>query len=129
MASMNWRRTFAPADLGSRRVVETPGDIEDYEDREGYDPAFLRQREIPLPGLGAWEEDGVELDARARRPRGDPTELAYRNFSVKISRSRRLPLFSAVNIAGGTIRGRQGSSRSCGRCTARRIATCSAAGT
>jgi endonuclease G len=97
-------RSFGPvaAGAGAERVKKTLGNITDYLDensRNGYSPDFIPGLTLPLPGLGAWEEDAAEVDPLARES-DDPHELRYRNFSVKMSMSRRMPLFSAVNIDG-----------------------------
>jgi endonuclease G len=84
-----------PADGGvpDHEVIEE-GRPEDYADREGYDPAFLGGQ-VALPDV---QDDGdvlrFELDGRELR------ELAYEHFSVVMSKSRRLCLYSAVNVDG-----------------------------
>jgi len=72
---------------------------EDYDDRNGYRRDFLGADEsflLPLPTLRD-HDDLVPVD---RAPEGSPFELRYRNFSVVMSRSRRLCCVSAVNIDG-----------------------------
>lgn len=67
-----------------------------FEGRNGYDPAFLSGWSIPLPkGIG-----NREADMRRLRRGGTGFELAYRNFSVIMSSSRRLPMMTAANING-----------------------------
>lgn len=68
-----------------------------FADRAGYDRAFLGE-DLPLPDLGAWATDLAPLKD------GGGTELRYCHFSVWQSRSRRLPLITAVNIDGQRLR-------------------------
>lgn len=72
----------------------------DYADREGYVPAFLGDDfEIPFPTLVKKRTDVVTFDP------GDGSkqaELHYRNFSVVMSKSRRMCRYSACNIDGKT---------------------------
>lgn len=104
MISTPWKRFEAadPAgevDLQSVRL--TPGNILDYQDRDGYDPDFVAGAHLPLPGLGALEADAVPLDEDALfEDDANPYELKYRHFSVAMCRSRRQPFYSAVNING-----------------------------
>lgn len=68
--------------------------------RKGYNPAFLSGWVIPLPlGMGAAADD-----MRRLRRGGRGVELKYRNFSVIMSASRRLPLMTATNIDGSDSR-------------------------
>lgn len=96
-------RTFGPPaeELSILRVTEALRPIGDYKDRNGYDPAFMGEKlPLPSPAKGKWKDDVVEMLDEARRKGADPTELKYRNFSVRMSKSRRAPLVSAVNIDG-----------------------------
>ena len=95
--------TFATALKQHRQPIlelEAPrARYEDYDDRNGYLPDFLGVGEnfrIPLPLLKDLD-DHVKI---ARAPEGSPFELRYQNFSVMMSRSRRLCCVSAVNIDG-----------------------------
>jgi endonuclease G len=65
--------------------------------RTGYDPDFLGSgaRSVPLPGLGRWETDAAEAPAGSGK-----RLLPYTHFSVAFSTSRRIPIFTAVNIDG-----------------------------
>jgi endonuclease G len=68
--------------------------------RRGYDPDFLGEGDlsVPLPALGPWEADAAPVA-------GVPDAvLRYHNFSVVQSVSRRLPIFTAVNIDGAQSR-------------------------
>lgn len=72
---------------------------EDYADREGYAPQFIAGREAfecPLPVVTRDSMDVLNFDFLGERL----TALKYQNFSVVMSRSRRLCFFSAVNIDG-----------------------------
>lgn len=60
----------------------------DYSNRAGYDPAFLGMA-VPLPGID------TALTAASK-------ELRYHHFSVVMHRARRMALFTAVNIDGGS---------------------------
>lgn len=99
-------RGFGPSTRAEPlRVSETMLPLADYADRRGYDPGFiLSDRPLPLPGAGRWAGDLVTLLPEARRmgQNGDRdrTELRYTHFSVLMSQSRALPLFSACNIDG-----------------------------
>jgi len=77
---------------------ETPA--EEFEGRNGYVTQFLNGWEIALP-LAVGER---ERDMRRLRRGGAGVELKYRNFSVIMSASRRLPMLTAVNIDGGESR-------------------------
>ena len=71
-----------------------------YADREGFDEAFLGRGEslaVPLPEKTRDEDDVLQF---ADEDGNETAELRYRHFSVSMSRSRRLCLWSAVNIDG-----------------------------
>lgn len=67
-----------------------------FDGRNGYEPKFLDGWEILLPMPAG--------DMRELRRGGTGVELKYRNFSVIMSASRRLPLITAVNINGSDSR-------------------------
>lgn len=72
-----------------------------FRSRTGYDPGFLGdgERLVELPQAGLW---GADVAPAADDENG---VLRYRHFSVVQSKSRRLALFTAVNIDGSlTIR-------------------------
>jgi endonuclease G len=76
-------------------VKEQP--MEWYASSTGYDPDFLGQN-IPLPIIpDASKEDVVPLK------QGNDYELKYTHFSAVMSKSRRLALFTAVNIDGDKL--------------------------
>jgi endonuclease G, mitochondrial len=74
----------------------------DYADRPGYEPGFLGTA-VPLPKPrpgGLLDEDLLEHEG----PDGSAsTVLPYTHFSVVMSKSRRMSMFTAVNIAGKSL--------------------------
>lgn len=80
-------------------IRETTDTIESYADRDGYKLNFLGRsaNNITLPGLGSWDHDDAVC---FRTDIDDEYIIPYRHFSVAVAKSRRLPLFSAVNIDG-----------------------------
>lgn len=70
-----------------------------FSDRNGYDPAFLGDGElaVPLPILSPQQAANV---AKV----GGKAEIKYRNFSVVLSKPRRLAYLTAVNIDGSERR-------------------------
>ena len=86
-------------------VAEGIGDegnskAESFDGRNGYDRAFLNGWEIPLPLATGPAKD----DMRKLRRGGSGVELKYRNFSVVMSKPRRLPMITAANIDGSEAR-------------------------
>lgn len=69
---------------------------EELEGRNGYEPDFLDGWRIPLPQPAG--------DVRMLRRGGEGSELKYKNFSVIMSKSRRLPHIAAANINGSESR-------------------------
>ncbi|UPT88419.1 DNA/RNA non-specific endonuclease [Bradyrhizobium barranii subsp. apii] len=67
-----------------------------FADRDGYVSRFLGP-DVPLPKLGRWAKDAVAVNAKGKKKQH---ELKYRHFSVTHSASRKLPIFTAVNIDG-----------------------------
>ena len=97
------RFRFAPETrFEIERVKTTPEPLESYDDREGYDPAFIDpDRPVGLPVLGK----ALQRDAVTHTWRGARTHLLpYTHFSTAVSKSRRLPIFSACNIDGANLR-------------------------
>jgi endonuclease G, mitochondrial len=91
--------------IGVQRVRQKPDPIESYVNREGYRADFIGgDHVIPLPKLRA----DIAGDLAALLPGSTDKkdlkggELKYTHFSMKVSKSRRLPFFSAVNINGET---------------------------
>ncbi|MEI2415532.1 DNA/RNA non-specific endonuclease [Orrella sp. JC864] len=95
-------RFAAQAQLWPERVRETPDPVHDYADRQGYDPLFIDPDiPVPLPKLGkAWARDAATHVWQGKRTH----VLPYTHFSTAVSRSRRLPLYSACNIDGAQAR-------------------------
>jgi endonuclease G len=68
-----------------------------FRDRQGFDDAFLDDFLVPMPrlvGRTAGDEAPLKLDGGH--------VLRYSNFSVVMSMSRRIALYTACNIDGGT---------------------------
>ena len=99
-ATLNGMKTIAEL-RGSDGELERAGQepttaAGDFEGRNGYDDRFLDGWDIPLPlALGDRADDMLHL-----RRGGTGVELKYRNFSVIMSKSRRLPMLTAANING-----------------------------
>jgi endonuclease G len=70
----------------------------DYIGRAGYDPQFIGVK-VPLPRVRN-TKDVLKFPWNGRQE----SELKYEHFSVVMSRSRRLCIFSAGNIDGATFR-------------------------
>ncbi|HET8950093.1 MAG TPA: DNA/RNA non-specific endonuclease [Solirubrobacteraceae bacterium] len=71
-----------------------------YADRAGFDTGFLgrgRKFAVPLPEKVRGEDDVLRFAGQDGK---ETSELRYRHFSVAMSRSRRLCIWSAVNIDG-----------------------------
>ncbi|NKM76124.1 hypothetical protein GFL84_01945 [Rhizobium leguminosarum bv. viciae] len=93
-------RSFAPLPT-IRRISNTTWPLNRYSDKKGYDPVFVDgAHALPLPGLDKWQGDVAPILESARVAGADPSELKYTHFSVRVSQSRRMPLYSAVNIDG-----------------------------
>ena len=74
----------------------------DYDDCEGYDPDFIGKR-IPLPKpTQDLANDVLEFEHHETKTPG--TELKYTHFSVIMSRSRRMSMYTAVNISGSELK-------------------------
>ncbi|MBI4910727.1 MAG: DNA/RNA non-specific endonuclease [Acidobacteria bacterium] len=75
-----------------------------FKGRDGYRKNFLgksKDLEVPLLGLAAFGNDVAE----ATGADGKKTkELRYRHFSVQYSKSRKVPIYTAVNIDGAKSR-------------------------
>jgi endonuclease G len=87
-----------PAPSGLPPVADTFVEARpsDYVDRHGYDPTFLGVP-VPLPSI-----DRAADVLTFRWEGAEAYELKYQHFSVVMSRTRRLPYLSAVNIDGRT---------------------------
>jgi endonuclease G len=84
----------APDSSSEKVTIELP-----YTNRSGYDPAFLKGFNIPLPKLTASQKKkAAELLKPA--PGADPLELKYTHYSIVMNAERRLAFFTACNIDG-----------------------------
>lgn len=105
------KTSLAMPAIATNEMTETEASrAADFADREGYARDFLGQ-DLPIPDFGYWASDLAPVD------RADDNELRYCHFSVWQSRSRCLPLMTAVNIDGKRLRRipRSGSWRLDGR--------------
>lgn len=100
----------APSEPAVALAGPRRSEADDYANRRGYDPGFLRVVEVPLPRL----RDSVRGDA-ARKLKvadgEDPFELKYHHFSVVMNRRRKLTFFTACNIDGATAKSIKRSTR------------------
>jgi endonuclease G, mitochondrial len=72
----------------------------DYAKRPGYDPKFLVDIEVSLPGINKkMETDTAVVSAEFLRG-SDRFELAYYHYSVYMNKRRRTAWFSAANVDG-----------------------------
>lgn len=94
---------FAPlAQLARQRVRKTPDVAESYLDRAGYDPGFIDPMlPVRLPVLGATAKRDVATFIWKRKR---THVLDYTHFTTVVSKSRRMPIFSACNIDGARLR-------------------------
>ena len=79
------------------RTLSLKPRVADYDDRNGYLADFLGDGSdflVPLPLL----KDKSDLVEVERAPKERPFELRYQNFSVVMSRSRRVCCLTGVNI-------------------------------
>jgi endonuclease G, mitochondrial len=73
----------------------------DYRNRKGYADEFLGKKfQVPLPSVERGADDVLEFELDGE----SETALRYEHFSVVMSRSRRMCIFSAVNIDGNLSR-------------------------
>ncbi|ADX72897.1 endonuclease [Pseudarthrobacter phenanthrenivorans] len=79
-------------------AVEAVAIDPDYPRRKGYDAEFLGTP-VPLPVLTAEQRADTALN-QAAAPGQDPTVLNYHHFSLVMQRTRRLALYTAVNVDG-----------------------------
>lgn len=76
-------------------IAGEEGRVEDYRDRKGYEADFLGV-DVPFPKVTRDADDVLDFQLDGRTE----TELRYEHFSTVMSRSRRVCIFSAVNIDG-----------------------------
>jgi len=95
-----WHEVELLEDIGGARTVRVlVTKPEALADREGYKPDFLDGWSIPLPN------PTDERKADLLKPQdGENNELKYEHFSTAQSKSRRMPMFVAVNIDGTQTR-------------------------
>jgi endonuclease G len=91
------RPRAVPIGAPPEAVATPPGT---FAGRRGYDPQFLGSGDlvVELPGLGGWKNDIAPVSGSS------DDVLLYEHFSTVQCRSRRLPLFTAVNIDGSKQR-------------------------
>jgi endonuclease G len=78
---------------------------DEYADRAGYDGSFLGEADelfVALPQVSGARQRDVQRQTRG--PNRGSDELKYTHFSIKMSKSRKLPYFTAVNIDGNSLR-------------------------
>lgn len=89
----------AGGDRGDRDGSEADRSASSFSDRNGYDPEFLGSGDmsVPPPILSPQQAANVvKVNGKG--------EIKYRNFSVVLSKPRRLAYFTAVNIDGNEAR-------------------------
>lgn len=95
------RGVFPSDDAALEGFTEAVANPADYIDRDGYDPEFLGEgTAFPMPVIPyAWAEDIAPVNC-PKRPGETVVDLLYTHFSVVMSKSRRMPYYSCVNIDG-----------------------------
>ena len=78
------------------KIIEL--DIQDYKNRNGYNPNFLEEI-TPLPTISNGSINDI-----VKLKNSSDVELKYTNFSIVLSKSRGLAFFTAVNIDGTKIK-------------------------
>lgn len=78
------------------KVIEL--DVRDYKNRNGYDSNFL-EKIVPLPNVS-----NELINDIVKLKNSSDNELKYINFSLVMSKSRKLPFFTAVNIDGSQLK-------------------------
>lgn len=93
-------QSYSELERFSRPLSASVDDVgRDFPNRDGYDRGFLGA-ELPLPKLSP------EQQKQAAPLLSDPsrTELKYTHFSIVMSKMRRLPFLTAVNIDGANLK-------------------------
>ena len=73
----------------------------EYENRVGFDETFVPGQRVPLPEVAtSLKSDVAPLRATENDAKGGV--LLYEHFSVVLSRSKRIALFTATNVDGAT---------------------------
>ncbi len=75
-------------------------DAKRFAGRDGYDPQFLGQAEVPLPTVPTALDLARPPDATKDRPH----ELRYQHFGVLFSLAQKSPVIAALNIDGAQTR-------------------------
>jgi len=92
------KNEYAPKKVTFDTDVITEGNASSYIDRKGFDSKFLGETNlVPLPIIKR-KTDVLTFSFQGKKE----NELKYKRFSVKMSKSRRLCFYSAVNINGKT---------------------------
>lgn len=93
----SWSAALRPADAEDGDVQGAEGRVSDYCDRHGYQSDFLGgDLVVQLPTVERDATDVLEFDLNG----ASEHVLRYEHYSVVMSRSRRMCIFSAVNIDG-----------------------------
>ena len=93
----NINTTTSSSSSGSLLMKVAQLDIKDYANKSGYNTRFLGKNVvIPLPKLS----DNLIKDSVPLKDGSSEYELKYTNFSLVMSKSRSLAIFTAVNIDG-----------------------------
>lgn len=72
---------------------------DDYSNRDGYNPSFVKGVAFPLPvPTGKLAKQVAPL--RAEETDAEKGELKYQHFSIKMNKARRMAMFSATNLDG-----------------------------
>ncbi|MFD1212962.1 DNA/RNA non-specific endonuclease, partial [Arthrobacter sp. GCM10027362] len=92
----------SPPAAGTSLAEEAISIDPDYRNRRGYDTQFLAAP-VPLPVLTDSQRANAARNRQAS-PGQDAAVLPYHHFSLVVDRTRRLALYTAVNIDGGLSR-------------------------
>ncbi|MEM7408882.1 MAG: DNA/RNA non-specific endonuclease [Myxococcota bacterium] len=95
------KQVVVPAEPGPEAFRRTVN--RNYENRRGYRAEFLKGHRIPLPGARHGVLDRLAANLQAE-PGDDPFEFAYEHFSVYVDGVRGLPLVTACNIDGKSLK-------------------------
>ncbi|OHV08645.1 DNA/RNA non-specific endonuclease [Kushneria phosphatilytica] len=90
---------LVPSPAQAPQRTATASAAESLADRQGYDSDFLPDFEVPLPTpVGQRADDVTPVEGSS------DNRLDYTHFSIVMSRSRRLAIFTALNIDGKQLR-------------------------
>lgn len=94
-------RCLRPADATPEQARFTLAlrDPLDYQGRDGYQSNFVGGVDVPIPMPRAGTDDLAPVDC-PDRPGQQVFDLRYRHFSCVVSKSRRMPVVSCVNLDG-----------------------------